>query len=83
LKKVSCFILTGILCFGLSSFALNQHVISHKTITKKDKVIVKSEQIKINKKYKIDILPLPKTDCKKYSPNKLPTKFGKVVVKNI
>jgi Tfp pilus assembly protein PilO len=80
MKKICVYVLLSTLYLGLI-FIFAQSSFNAKIYQKQEEKTSLSNIYKINSKYKIVNLPIPKTDFNKYKINKLPEKLGKVEIK--
>lgn len=83
MKKIIFIVLTGAICTALCVILLNQHVNRNAFKMIKNGNVKLVSQIKLDSKHKIVTVPMPNKDSKKYIVNKMPTKFGQVVIKNL
>lgn len=77
------FVLAGIICTGLCCISLNLFINENgqKFGNLENGKLVK--QIKLDSKHKIVTVPMPNNDSRKFIINKMPSKFGQVVIQNL
>jgi len=83
MKRKYLFILAGIICISLCCISLNLFINKNgqKIGNLENGKLVK--QIKLDSKHKIVTVPMPNNDSGKFIVNKMPTKFGQVVIQNL
>ncbi|MEH6939717.1 hypothetical protein V7056_17980 [Bacillus sp. JJ664] len=83
MKRKYLFVLAGIICISLCCISLNPFINEdgQKLGNLENGKLV--NQIKLASKHKIVTVPMPNNDSSKFIVNKMPTKFGQVVIQNL
>ena len=77
------FVLVGMICISLCCISLNLFIIENRQKLGNFENGKFVKHIKLDSKHKIVTVPMPNNDSRKFMINKMPTKFGQVVIQNL
>jgi len=73
-------VLVGMICISLCIISLNLFMDEKHQNFGNEKIVI---QTKMDSKHKIVTVPMPNKDSQKFIINKMPSKFGQVVIQNL